>query len=580
MREDSEQATGRARPTEPADTGPLRLSACVRSTPRAVWALAVLFAALMAAYAIAVPAYHGPDETKHVDMLVAVTEPGGWSGAPERLMNQRVVESTRAAGYEPGRQARSAEEAVPRHRRPAMSALGPDGPSTVTSQMWQHPPLGYAVTAAALRVVTGGVSTARGWAHDQVVGMARLLDALVLVPLPLFAYWATRRLGGEPAARSAAVLAVAVPGLAHIGGTVTNDGLVIALVGLATVPLVYVATGDLSARTAVLVGLVAGLALLTKGFALVLPAWIGAAYLLAAWRGGRQRVLPAAGAGTLALGLAAAVGGWWWVRNVRDLGVVQPQGFSPPPAGADFTPDLAAWLMTLSRVTPRTFWGHFGWTEAPLPWTLVGVATAVVAAGVVLALVRGPAGTWRRADGALLRAPAGTWRRADVALLLGALAGTAAIMLYGSWTLYTGSGRQGAMHGRYLMPGLVGLAAAAALGLAAGLHRRGARWLPVVLLAGAVTVHLVAGVVLLERYWMPSGATYRDGLAAVLAWSPWSPAISASSVAAVVAAGGWAAAEAARAARRDRPHPTADHSSSDSAATRLTATPVDRPAGT
>lgn len=524
-------------PTAPA-AGPLRLGACLASTPRAVWALATLFAALMAAYALLVPTYHGPDESKHVDMLFAVREPGGWPAERSRLMNAQVVESTRAAGYDPGRQARTEDEAVARALRPTLDDLAPDAPSAITSQMWQHPPLGYLVTAVALGVTTAVVPTAGGWAHDQVVGVARLLDALVLVPLPLLTFWTARRLGGRRAATAAAVLAIAVPGVAHIGASVTNDGLLIALVGLVTLGLAHVTTGDLSARTGLVVGVAAGLALLTKGFALFLPAWITAAYALAVWRGGPVR--RAATAGALALGVAGALGGWWWLRNLLDLGVVQPQGFSPLPAPAGFVPDAGRWLATLAGVTPRTFWGYFGWTEAPLPWAAVAVAAAVVTSGLALAVARRrPTG---RSPADARRPRAGRWRRGDIALLLGGVAGTGAIMAYGSWGVYADSGRLGAMHGRYVMPGLVGLMTGAALGLATT-PRRWARALPVALLAGAGGLHAVAGTVLLRRYWMPDGAGYGDGVAAMLAWSPWTPAVAGAAAVAVAAAFAWATAE-------------------------------------
>lgn len=548
------------------ETGPLRLGACVRSTPRAVWALAALFAALMAAYSLLVPVYHGADESKHVDMLVAVREPGGWPAEHERVMNEQVLESTRAAGYAPGRDARTAEEAVPRAQRPTLDELAADAPSTVPSQMWQHPPLGYVTTAITLGVVTAVVPAPGGWAHDQIVGLARLLGGLLLVPLPLLAFWTARRLGGRGAATSAAVLAVAVPGVVHVGATVNNDGLLIVLVGAVTLPLVFIATGDLSLRTALTTGLLAGFALLTKGFALFVPAWIIAAYLLAAWRGGRRSLRPAATAAALSVGVAGLVGGWWWLRNLRDLGVVQPQGLPPSPVGSDFSPELAPWLARLASTLPRTFWGSFGWVEAPLPWAAVGAAAGVITLGLVIALV-----TRRRGQ---------RWRRADVALLLGAVAGTAAIMVYGSWTTYLDTGRRAAMHGRYLMAGVIGLVVAAALGLTVRLNRRWAALLPLGLLAGAGALHLLAGVVMVDRFWRPADASYGDGLASMLAWSPWPPAVAVATGALVAAAFVWAASELGWSARRARRRSTPDPQTSERAESATPATTADNPAGT
>lgn len=486
-----------------------------------------MFAAAMGLHAILVPLYHGPDESKHVDMLFAVREPGGWPGPPGRRMNEQVVRSTQAVGFEPGRAARTADEAVPRAQRPALEELAPDTPSEVRNQMWQHPPLGYVGTAAALGVVTAVVPASAGWSHDQVIGLARLLDGLVLVPLPLFAYWAARRLTGPgTAASSAAVLAAAVPAAAHIGGTVTNDGLLVALLGLLTVPLVHVATGDLSLRTAAVTGVVAGLALLTKGFALFAPLWIASAYALAAWRGGPALRRRAGAAAAVAAGLLGVVGGWWWLRNLLQLGVVQPQGIVFPAASPGFVPDVGSWVAAAARLLPRTFWGYFGWIEAPLPWPAVAAAAGVVTAGVALAVAARP--------------PQARWRRADVALLLGALAGTAGIMLYGSWSIYAATGERVALHGRYLLPGLVGLAVAAALGLATAVPTRWRRALPAGLLAGAGALHVTAFAALLDRYWMPAGATYAEGVGAALAWSPWEPTIAAGAVLLGAGAFGWA----------------------------------------
>lgn len=496
----------------PAVREGLRLRECLRSTPRAVWALAVLFTALMALYSVGVPTYHGPDETKHVDMLFAVQEPGGWPAQYDRVMNQRVVASSRAVGYAPGRPPRTAEEVEPLPRRPSFGEVAPDLPSGVDNQMWQHPPLAYAVIGTAVSGLAAMLPPVAEWPSDRVVGLARLVGALLVAPLPLLAFWVTRRLAARqrPAAMIAAVAAVAVPGVAHLGATVTNDGLLITLVGLLGLPLVYAATGDLSVRTAVTTGVVAGLVVLTKGFGLFVPVWVVAAYGLATLRAGRGRRLAAACGGVIALAVSGAVGGWWWLRNLLVLGVIQPRGSPFPPAPEGFTPTFAEWWERVADLTPRSFWGYFGWVEAPLPWPAVWWGSGVLAGAIVVGLVA--------------RRRGHPWTRADLLLLLVPLAGTGGILFYGSWGLYLETGERVALHGRYLMPSVVGLAATGGLGLASLLPRRWtAGWLPALALLGAGALHVTAFVAILERFWMVEGAGYADGLDVALAWSPWPP---------------------------------------------------------
>lgn len=496
-----------------------------------MWALTVTLAGLLGLYAQLVPTYHGPDEPQHVDMLFAVLEPGGWPAGPGRQTDVRVLASAEAAGFAPGHPARGSDAATPRDERPTFHEIAPAAPSDQNNQMWQHPPLAYTVTATGLGLASAILPPVADLAHDQVVGLARLLTALTFLPLPALAYWTARRLAPSgPAALVAAAVPVAVPGLVHVGATVTNDALLILLVGATTLPLVRVATGDLSWRTSVLSGVLVGLALLTKGFALFLPAWVAAAYVLAAWRGGAPALARAAPRAAGALLVLAATGGWWWVRNVVEHGQVQPRGSVFPPAPAGFVPDAGAWLSTAGEVMIRTFWGHFGWVEAQLPWPAIWAAVAVLTLGLVAAVA-----ARRRTE---------PWRRADIGLLLVPVAATLTIMVYGSWTLYVESGRVVAVHGRYVMPAIVGLAAAAGLGLVT-LVRRPATVLPVLVLLGGLALHGVAVLTMLERYWLVEGAGLRDAAASLLAWSAWPREVHAAAGALLAAGAAWALIELA-----------------------------------
>lgn len=489
--------------------GPLRLLACVRATPVAVWLLTGLFGLVIASYALALPVYHGPDEDRHVDMLIKVAE-GDIPLEPGTPVSEEVSESTRVTGYQPGRGARSPEEVVPRQDRRSFDTLAadPEQEPQQSNQMWQHPPLAYVLTTGVLTLTPALDSGADAWASDQAVSAGRMVGALLVMPLPLFAFWATRRLAGtSPPALAAAVMAGAVPGVAHIAGTVTNDSLLIALLGFLTVPLAFVGTGDLSLRTAVLTGVAGGLALLTKGFALIVVAWMGAAYLLGLWRGRRATLGPAAGSGALALGIAGLLGGWWWLRNIAVHGTLQPraQRGEVPNDLSDLS--VFHWLEEVWDITPPTFLGAFGWLEGHLAGGARWSAGLVLLTGIVLAFV--------------LRRRSDPWRRADLVLALGAVAGTAAIMLIGSLDHYYATGGRIGLHGRYLMGGMVGMAAVAGIGLATAL-RPVARWVPAVLLVAGTTLHGFGLSTMLDRFYIPEGADARDGLMSLITWSPWS----------------------------------------------------------
>src|SRR5882724_6102610 len=88
--------------------------------------------------------------------------------------------------------------------------------------------------------------------------------------------------------------------------------------------------------------------MLTKGLALVLPLPVAAVYLVA-WL--RHRRPPFAAVGMAAV-LSAAIGGWWWIRNLVVFGAVQPNGVGtgrPAPARRDLAGIRAGVPQSLQR---------------------------------------------------------------------------------------------------------------------------------------------------------------------------------------------------------------------------------------
>lgn len=490
------------------------MRAALAATPRAVWAVTALFAALVLAYSVLLPQYRQPDEPAHVDVVVHLQDSWELPRPLERFVGQGVAESTVLAGYarQPDTNARGnapllEPPALPRGERPGFDALGGDEPSALLNQMGQHPPL-YYVGAATLMRATGGADT---HAFDRTVLALRLLSGVLLLPVPWLAWWTARRLGAGTAAAVAAACAVlAVPRLVSLAAAVNNDSLLVLLFSVATALSARVLTGDRSLGTAVALGTVAGAALLTKGLALVLPLWLGPLYLVALWRDRDRRQVRN---GLVVAALAGALGGWWYVRNLALYGTVQPAGVRLPEAirldeplsGGGAVLDYLA--LFASRLAATGWYNHSipdGEPEArPAVW-LGLVAVAAVAALAVAGLVRSrPADRLVRA--AVCAVPA--------VLVLG-------MLLVVMWEAYRLTGRPIGMQGRYLYPALVGLAVLCSLGGAALLGRH-ARWLPAAVL-GAALVGTVASVVpLLVWHWgLGRGAGPADVVGSVLAWSP------------------------------------------------------------
>lgn len=481
--------------------------ALLRSTPRAVWALAVAAAALAAFYVVAVPLLHAPDEHAHVDLVR--TEPH-LGLAPHE--GAELAEQTLAAlplvhlvpvdwRVAPTGEPLAAAEARPRGQRPGWDELGPASDSGVLNNARTHPPLYYLALDLALDAGRAAVDAVEpgGWSWDLETGVLRLLNVAAAGVLPWFAFWTALRVRRRrDVALGAAALTLAVPQLSHIAGSVNNDTLLLALGGGLTLVTAWIATGDLSRRSGALAGVLAGAGMLTKVLAIGMPLWIAGAYAVA-WRrrgGLRQAVtgLAVAAAATI------AAGGWWVLRLLAIEGTPAPRGFAyDQPAG--FDPSVGAWLgEVLVRMT-RTFWGFFGVEQFHLPDPAVAAASV---AGLVLV-------------GAGLAAA--RRHRGPLVVLLLPVATILPMVLVAAWSGYARSGLPTGLHGRYLFAGTVGLAVVAAVGAARILPRRLG---PAAALAAAVTLQGLGAWTVVRGYWAGPGVL--DRLGALVAWAPWRPA--------------------------------------------------------
>lgn len=519
--------------------------------PRAVWATTVLFALLLGLWSVALPFGRAPDEPAHVDLVLALAEDARYPDPDGRFFGKAVslAQERYLIDLAQPWPRFAAADAVPRTRRPdlidkggtapdpyARSSRVPDplpaGYPYVYNQMPQHPPLYYWGMAGVLRVERALLPGDRPPPLDREIGLLRLVNALLIVPLPVLAWLTTRRLGGSDRAGTvAALLVLGLPQLAHVGAAVNGDNLFTLVAAVLAALLAGVARGRRTVRTDVAVGVVMALAFWSKAFALALLPWLVAVYAVAWWSSPPGR---ATGRAAVARGLAVAgavtavVGSWWWVANLVRHGEPAPTSenltrtTSRRPPG--FDPDLGGWAWDVAGRLPRRTWAWigFGTPKVELPGEVIAVFVALVVGAFVTALVttRGGAAT-----------DAGP-RRRDVLLALVPLVGLVAFVVRRAWGLHVTTGAFAFVQGRYLFCAIWPLTAVVAVGTVRVLGR----WAPAAALAGVVGVQAWTLGRVVTATW--AGPGFPSRLGSLLAWSPWpSPLVLLVAGATVVAVG-------------------------------------------
>ncbi|MFD7309022.1 phospholipid carrier-dependent glycosyltransferase [Promicromonospora sp. NPDC059942] len=515
-----------------------------RTVPGVVWLIVLLHLAVMLAQTAVFPNVRSPDERQHVDLVLQVRQGDAWPwpGPGTAFVTQGVTAGgfIGADSLDGPQHLADRDDVPPRGERPSylaaggsatLTAPGPDGAEApVFNQLVQHPPLYYLLGAGVVGLVPGWQDAPL----DQVWLLLRWWNALLALPLPLLLFATARRLRlPEPLPVAAALAPLAVPELTHLESAVNNDNLLVVLGACATLLVARVLTGDLGRRTALLLGLVSSLALLTKGFALMFPAWILLAYVVAAWRyRGRPGQLRSAAASLLVVAVVTVPGIAWWVRNVVVHGMLQPHGTHATP------PDLApvygwsdgglTWLGRFAERMVTLFFvqDHAAARAHDASWWAARVALVLVVAGIAAALARRPI------------------PRLDALVLLFPVPALAAIVARGSWEQFAAFHDVGAaQQGRYLYTGLVGLLVVALAG-AAVLRPAWRRAVPAAVLVLAGGMHAAYQYDVWRLYWWPAddgpGALGR-ALAAVGHWYPLPAAV----LGAVVAAGAALAAAVA-----------------------------------
>jgi len=532
--------------------------------PLAVWAATALHLGVMVIFTLLYPAYWGFDETGHVSRVLdsqhgdLYPTPGVAAyvvGVNDTYQMFNLKDQPPFITYVP----------LPRADRPSFDSLGggtlePE-PASVPNQLAQHPPGYYALAAGVLDAIPGSANLS--W--DQTVGLLRLLDVLFLLPLPYLCWAIVRRYTRGGVAAAAAFAPILLPAFERLGGSVNNDDLLILLTGVFMLQVTKAMAGDTRIRVALTMGISLTLALLTKGFALVLPPVAVLAYLIG-WRRNRS---PFPQWPVRIVVLAGAIGGLWWLRNLNVYGSVQPAGLTPaqantvwPPLPAGSKVHLATYAHhVLDRMTTDV-WGALGLTVPPsLPGWITFVASALAAGLILLAFIATFAGRRPRVEDTGRHV--GAAPRVPVVELLMLLLPTVLVvvpLLFHGWADYHRTGQLIGIQGRYLYPGFVGLVAIAAIGadLIIGLLPAAVeRYLPVVTCVLAIAIEVTAGCVVLSKLWLRKGSPLSGNLTrvahAVGANSPW-PGIVTIAMVAFVTLSALAALAAVSVADRDTTH--------------------------
>ncbi len=318
-----------------------------------VGALVVAYLGLALAYGLSSPLYEPTDELRHVRYVRHI--------AAYRSLPVQQAEGPRAQSHHP----------------PLYYALGAlvSGWVPVAQDVYYEPPLnpywGY-------RMWEPGPDNKLQYLHGpderwpfRGITLAVYLVRWMTTLMGAGAVYLTYRLARDVTpdhphlALASAALVAFNPQFLYLSGAVNND-IPAALCGVAVLLVcVRMLRQGPALRTDVTLGVLAGLALLTKFHLAALLGLIGLAYLLAAWPRRAWRAL-LRGLAIVAAG-SALLAGWWFWRNAVLYG--DPTGMRMVNTlWSGRTPGESWWA--LGQSLPylwSSLWGRFGYGQAPLP---------------------------------------------------------------------------------------------------------------------------------------------------------------------------------------------------------------------
>ena len=403
---------------------------------------------IAALYAVKTPAWQVPDEPAHYNYVAQLVHSGMIPVLQIGDWNNDYLNAIKAAGFKP-------------------SVL--DNKLDSVRYEDSQPPLFYILEAPVFALSNGSLIAMRLLSVVFGAGVVIVAYLIIRTGFPAQPYLALATAG---------FIAFLPQHVAMMAG-VDNDSLtelLIALTLLACTHFLTVRTPDQTrARFGlwglpVLIGVLLGLALITKINAYLLIGVVGVAILLRARRE-RWSVRHLARITAFVAIPALILGGAWWLHDINVYGFPDFLGLRRHDAvvvGQLRTADyiavhgLGGTLSDSVQTTFHSFWGQFGWMGVVMPtnvFTALGLFTVMIIIGGLLALIR-------------FRGRVSAQQR-DILILL-ALTGLFALaeIIYYNLTFVQ-------FQGRYLFPGLIPIAffvAAGLFGWAALIPIRAMRW--------------------------------------------------------------------------------------------------------
>jgi len=424
-----------------------------------LWIILAAGVALAAGYAFGVPPWNAPDEPAHYNYIrhLATTgqlpelKPGDWDAQLlERLKSSRF----------------------------------PKGEPVDSIAYEGHQPPAFYLLATPVYKATAGLPI-----EEQVVAL-RLLSVAISGVTVVLSFLLVRAIFPDdlPLQLAVAGFVAFLPMRSAVAGSISNDALAELVGTLILLSLVRILKEGLLRGSALLLGALLGLALLTKMTVYSYVPMALVAVLFSPKRG-RNGAHPRAWLVVIAVAVALLVSGWWFVRNGMVYGMTDIFGLQRHDQVVVGQPRLerldAATVSYFVNTLFQSFWGQFGWMGILMHsqvYFALKMVSALAALGMLLYLARTMVG----------KSPLAPHQKGSLLLMGVAVVGVAVQLV-----VYNLSFIQA--QGRYLFPALTPIALFFVLGLRelmAPIHAR--------LLLGLSVVSLASlDLLCLMRYVIP-----------------------------------------------------------------------------
>ncbi len=314
----------------------------------------IIYILLAVGYSLVTPPFEAPDEIHHYAFIRDLARdralPVQRAGDPPSQRHQPPLYyfiGALATSWinEPDGSPYSAARSNP-YWGYAYGEVGHDNKNLYLHGQWDSPP--YQGTALGIHVVR---------LLSVLMGVASIYITY-RIGLDIFPDYPLLALGGV------ALLAFN-PMYLFISGAINNDNLLVLLVTLIVWLLVRTAKTGISVRRSLWIGLLCGLALLTKLTGLYILPVVAVVYLMTAWRRKQWRTFTHGGA--LIVWLTLALAGWWFARNFALYGELTSIQLTLRTWHA--RPDGLDWSTALFELpnAETSFWGRFGYGNVPIP---------------------------------------------------------------------------------------------------------------------------------------------------------------------------------------------------------------------